>query len=84
MSPTEQKVLCELVLSGEFYQAFASLQEGTKLERKVVRRCCRSLARKGLAEYGRGLWSEDGEPRGSGYRAKGDAFAIASELTAEN
>ena len=80
MSPTEETVLLELVTSGEGYQCFASLMVGTKLDRRTVRRCCRSLARKGLAEFGKGLWSEDGEPRGSGYRACGEAFAIAIEI----
>lgn len=28
---------------------------------------CRSLRQRGLAEFHRGLWSEDGEPAGSGY-----------------
>lgn len=27
----------------------------------------RSLARKGFAEYARGLWTDDGTPAGSGY-----------------
>ncbi len=32
-----------------------------------VRRIVRQLARKGLAEYYRGLFDDDGEMRGSGY-----------------
>ena len=32
-----------------------------------IRRHVRALARAGLAEYGRGLWSDDGMPAGSGY-----------------
>ncbi len=39
-----------------------------KMDRSEVRRICRHLARKGWTEYGRGLWTEDGEPFGSGYR----------------
>lgn len=46
---------------------FAPIVEETKLDRKTVRRACRSLARRGLAEYKRGLWSYDGEPAGAGY-----------------
>lgn len=33
---------------------------------REVRRIVRCLARKGLAEYWRGLWSDDG-PAGGGY-----------------
>jgi hypothetical protein len=33
----------------------------------VIRRSCRRLARLGLAEYHKGLWTEDGEPAGAGY-----------------
>lgn len=69
MSPTERAVLSELVVSGSFYRGFAPLMAATGLDRNVVRRCCRSLARKGYAEFARGLWDEDGGPAGSGYRA---------------
>lgn len=69
MSPTERIVLSELVVSGSFYRGFAPLMAATGLDRNVVRRCCRSLARKGYAEFARGLWDEGGEPAGSGYRA---------------
>ena len=34
---------------------------------KVVRRACRSLRKKGLAEFYRGLMNEDGQVAGSGY-----------------
>lgn len=48
---------------------FAPIMSRTKLDRATVRRACRSLARKGLAEYARGLWTMDGEPAGAGYGA---------------
>lgn len=35
--------------------------------RSAVRRACRSLARKGLMRYQRGLLTEDGEAAGAGY-----------------
>lgn len=38
-----------------------------ELDIKAVRRACRSLRRKGLAEYVRGLFNEDGMVAGSGY-----------------
>jgi hypothetical protein len=74
MSPTEQQVLKALV-QGERYEGtfgvfnFAYLSEETGLERPQVRRACRSLARKGLAEFFKGLWSDEGKPAGSGYAA---------------
>lgn len=40
-----------------------------RLTRSDVRRACRSLKRKGFAEFHHGLWSEDGDPAGAGYRA---------------
>lgn len=41
----------------------------TGLDRKIIRRACRSLARKGLAKCCHGLCDEDGNFRGSGYIA---------------
>jgi hypothetical protein len=64
----ETEVLAALACSNGFW-CFKHLSRVTKLDRKLVRRTCRLLARKGLAEFGKGLWSEDGEPRGSGYAA---------------
>lgn len=46
---------------------FAGLANLGALERLHIRRTVRALARKGLALYQRGLWTEDGEPAGSGY-----------------
>jgi len=74
LTDNERKVLACLVVCGEDYAgynyfAFGAITEPTKLERAVVRRACRSLKRKGLAEFASGLWSEDGEPAGAGYRA---------------
>ncbi len=51
------------------YAAFSHIMQETKLDRRDVRLACRHLTRKGLAQFGRGLWTEDGEPRGSGYAA---------------
>lgn len=47
--------------------SFRPIAAETGLDRQRVRRACRSLARKGLTEYVRGLWSDSGEPAGSGY-----------------
>jgi len=47
---------------------FRSIQEGTGLNRREVMGACRSLARAGLAMWGRGH-CEVGSGSGSGYRA---------------
>lgn len=46
---------------------FKTIAEDLKLEIKQVRRACRSLKKKGFAEYVRGLFDEDGMVAGSGY-----------------
>ena len=74
LNPIERKVLMCLVEAGGHegfgYCSFKCIEQETqKLEIKEIRRACRSLARKGLVVYGKGLWTEDGEPAGSGYAA---------------
>lgn len=83
MNILEQKVLHALGLGrDEFgYFSFATITAETGLDRKVVRRACRALARKGLAEYGKGLWSEDGEPAGSGYAITKQGAKALPELS---
>lgn len=48
---------------------FRGIASTTKLTIKEVRRVCRSLARKGLTMYVRGLMDDDGMVAGSGYCA---------------
>ena len=72
INPNERKVLRALYAiyseyDGFCFLKFRSLSRRTKLNRAEVRRSARSLKRKGLAEFGRGLWTEDGEVAGSGY-----------------
>lgn len=57
----------------DHYLPFAPVMEHTGLERRVVRRSIRYLARNGYTEFCSGLCTEDGEFAGSGYRptAKG-------------
>lgn len=50
-----------------FYLGFDAIMQRSGLDRETVRLACRSLAKQGLAEYRRGLWTEDGEMAGSGY-----------------
>lgn len=72
LNENERKVLQFLVFefSDEFgFYSFAGISAVTRLDRRRVRLACRSLARKGLTRFCHGLWSPDGEPRGSGYGA---------------
>lgn len=72
LNADEKKVLRALVRGywqEASYMHFAHISRRTRLKRKAVRRACRSLARKGLAEYARGLFTCDGDPYGAGYAA---------------
>ena len=53
--------------NGEMCVPFRIVMVHTELERAVVRRHIRALARQGLAEYFRGLCTEEGELAGAGY-----------------
>lgn len=83
MTPTERTVL-EVLASGEDYGGFcyfnfAGICGKTGLDRKTIRRACRSLARKGLAEYGSALWNADGEVGGAGYCATPEGRKAVAE-----
>lgn len=72
MSPNEKQALAALASAyvesdGFCYLSFAGIASRSGLDPKLVRRTVRSLARKGFAQYCRGLWTEDGEVAGSGY-----------------
>lgn len=54
-------------LSPEMAMPFAPICKGTGLPRERVRFICRHLTRKGLLQFCRALWTDDGEPRGAGY-----------------
>lgn len=81
-SPNEQRVLDALAAAWRLdfgYVNFAYLSAETGLDRKVVRRSVRALARKGLADYQRGLYTDDGEMAGAGYAATEAGVARAKE-----
>jgi hypothetical protein len=52
---------------GEMCVRFWTVEQSTGRPRREVRLAIRALARKGLAEYHRGLMTEDGDLAGSGY-----------------
>lgn len=54
--------------SGDFcYLAFNTVSSRTKITWSKARRITRHLARSDYLKYGKGLWSMDGTPAGSGY-----------------
>lgn len=71
---SERERKCLEVLAAEYSSEancmyFRYIVKETGLELHQVRRSVRSLARKGLAEYHRGLFDDDGMVAGSGYCA---------------
>jgi hypothetical protein len=86
LDEAHKKVLAALTESYSSYEdfcfvGFATVCERTGLDRKQVRRSCRFLKRKGLATFGQGLWTEAGEPAGSGYAATKDGAALVEAET---
>lgn len=81
----EAKVLAALAsVAGDFgVLSFRSIARRAKIKRTEIRRACRSLKRKGLAEFHRGCWTEDGEPAGSGYSATRAGEAAADTKAVE-
>jgi RIO-like serine/threonine protein kinase len=65
----EQKILNALgdCCDDFSYMNFDSLSRRTRIERRQVSIDVRRMARKGLTQYGKGLWTDDGEMAGSGY-----------------
>ena len=49
------------------YLSFAGISCRSGVPQHLTRRVTRALARKGMVQFARGLWDEDGEMRGSGY-----------------
>lgn len=85
LNPKEVKVLAVLASrDGDFcVMDFRGIARWSGFNRQEVRRACRSLTRKGFAEFYRGCWTEDGEPAGSGYGATKDGRARADAKLVE-
>lgn len=64
------------------YLTFRSISALSGLEQAHVRRTVRALARKGLAEYGKGLWTDDGQLAGAGYRCTTAGLELAGSFPA--
>lgn len=83
LNENERKVLtalADLCEPGESACGFSLIENEIGIGRKAIRRACRSLARKGLTEYKRALWTEDGEPAGAGYGPTRAGAEIAKDL----
>lgn len=65
----DTKILSALNECGEDFAflSFRTLSSRTGIDRRQVRLDVRRMARKGWTQYGRGLWTDDGEMAGSGY-----------------
>ena len=78
----EKERKCLNFLAGEYWgglcYSFVTIEDDTGLSRSEVRRACRSLRRKGLAKFVRGLMNDDGEVAGSGYCATRVGAAFVS------
>lgn len=84
INENEEKVLESLAELDEGYaKYFRAIVKETGLELKIVRRSCRSLKRKGLAEFMRGLFNEDGETAGSGYGCTPEGHKVCEEIEAK-
>jgi len=46
---------------------FNTIARRSGVPRPKIRRVVRAMARKGITEYHKGCWTEDGEPGGAGY-----------------
>lgn len=58
---------------------FNTIASNSGVERSRIRRIVRHLARKGMTEFHRGLWTEDGMPAGSGYAITAAGRATLAE-----
>lgn len=77
------KALCEV--SGDWdYLSFKLISRRSGLNLVETRQAVRSLADRGCAAFSRGLWTEDGEPAGSGYRATDDGRAACATTQTPN
>ena len=60
------------VFGEECYFTFSNIMRSTGLDRTSVRNACRVLRRRGYTEFKAGLWTDEGEPAGAGYRITAD------------
>jgi DNA-binding IclR family transcriptional regulator len=85
LNPIERKVLAALLPADDDFGflSFRGIARRTRLNRKEIRRACRSLRRKGLATFSSGLWNDDGQVAGSGYAATKEGRVVSSAQCGE-
>lgn len=86
LTANEVKVLAVLAYGFEDdfgYSGFREIARLTRLKRADIRRACRSLTRRGLAVFARGLCTEDGDFAGSGYCSSAAGRAVADPKLVE-
>lgn len=82
LTPAQRKILIELVCQDECFNCmhFKAISSATDLPVADIRIAVRAMASEGLAYFATGLFTEDGEPYGSGYGATDLGRAVAAEL----
>ncbi len=60
-----------------WHRGLNSITDMTGIPRELCRAVIRGLIDKGLAQYHRGLWTEDGMPAGAGYRITDEGRKLA-------
>jgi hypothetical protein len=60
--------------------SFAAIHRRSQLPKHLVRRTVRAMGRKGVTQFVRGCWNEDGEPTGSGYGLTETGRALMREI----
>lgn len=63
----------------EYFRPLAAFERNW-FSRDMARAFLRDLTDRGLAQYSRGLWTEDGEPAGSGYAITNAGLALLDKL----
>jgi hypothetical protein len=82
LTESHRKAIIGLALAApcrDWFAPFKSIASNGNLAPHLVRRSVRHIARKGLAEYAKGLTNDDGELRGAGYRLTDAGWLIANE-----
>lgn len=88
LTQDQQVVLKELAHGfcehdGFNYRGFTVLAKRTMMRRARVRVVTRQLTRKGLAEYAKGLFTEDGQVAGAGYSVTALGNIVAQIISEE-
>ena len=87
LNETERRVLEYFVNRGisenTYFTPFAPIMRDLELDRKAVRRACRSLKRKNLTVFESGLYTYDGDMAGSGYAATNMGVKLIEQLEEE-